>query len=291
MLSLEGDVREGSTFDADFHVLVHLAGALPRHFRTAPDDAHRVNLNGARQAAEACRRRGARLVYVSTSGVYDRAARGALCETASVGPISAYAESKLAAEHLCQQACAETVVVRLFNPYGPGQGEDMLIGQVLALAQAGREVVVRTPASRRDFIHVGDVAGALLAVVMASTAPPPVLNVGSGVPARVADVVTFILGLLPHPVPVRWGADEAGDDAYADISLVLSALDWRPMVDLWQGVAALVEECHAPVSTSRSSNYEPLEQFPLKRKLRKARAALERPEANSRAFPLRRKTL
>ncbi|MEO5375937.1 MAG: hypothetical protein H7840_17050, partial [Alphaproteobacteria bacterium] len=34
-----------------------------------------------------------------------------------------------------------------------------------------------------------------------------------------------------------------------------------------------------------------LEQFPLKRKLRKARAALERPEANSRAFPLRRKTL
>ncbi|MEO5373828.1 MAG: hypothetical protein H7840_06050, partial [Alphaproteobacteria bacterium] len=61
-----------------------------------------------------------------------------------------------------------------------------------------------------------------------------------------------------------------------------------PIQPVLPAVGKIIGESNLCAIIPRPGEKCGLEQFPLKRKLRKARAALERPEANSRAFPLRR---
>lgn len=234
VVALAGDVRDKQTFDARFDVLVHLAGAMPAAFTADPIRARTVNVDGTAHAVDACRRNGARLILASTSGVYDRAGTGALTETAALGPASPYAESKLAAEKLAH-SLDESCSLRIFNAFGRGQDEGMLVGYLTACAMAGQELHIRTPESRRDFIHVDDICTAIVACLRAP-ALPAILNIGSGRATRVGDLVHAILARTKHTIAVRWDIDGPADCVYADIAAARSALDWVPRTDLEDGL-------------------------------------------------------
>ena len=67
---LSGDIRQEKSFDASFDLLFHLAGAVPADFARRNDVARASNLEGTANALAACLRCNARLVFMSTSGVY-----------------------------------------------------------------------------------------------------------------------------------------------------------------------------------------------------------------------------
>ena len=89
-----------------------------------------------------------------------------MAETADISPGSEYAKSKLAAEYTCRMAASGlsrgVTVLRLFNPYGFGQSEKLLIGYVTACLHSGKPARIRTPDAQRDFGHVSDVVDALI---------------------------------------------------------------------------------------------------------------------------------
>jgi nucleoside-diphosphate-sugar epimerase len=125
----------------------------------------------------------------------------------------------------------------------PSVIRSLLAGQAVAIS-SGRQV--------RDFMHVEDVAGAVLALLDSSVLGA--VNIASGVGVTVGEVVEKIVELVGHPELVRRGAlpDRAGDPSLlvADVARLRDEVGFRPRWKLADGLAASVswwEEQEAPL--------------------------------------------
>lgn len=105
-----------------------------------PEQAFRVNRDGARHVAEAAAAVGARMVYYSTDYVFDGEARTPYAPDAVRNPLVAYARSKAEGEDAVQAASEDHLVVRvswLFGEAHGGSGGDF-VRYVLGAARDGR---------------------------------------------------------------------------------------------------------------------------------------------------------
>lgn len=85
-----------------------------------PAQAFRVNQNGARHVAEACREAGAAMVYVSTDYVFDGTATQPYRPEDPPNPVGAYGASKLAGEQAVRDTLDAHYIVRTSWLYGHG---------------------------------------------------------------------------------------------------------------------------------------------------------------------------
>lgn len=85
--------------------------------------AHQINAQGAREAADATRKIGARFIHVSTDYVFGAGDGGPYGEDASPAPINVYGQSKLAGEVAVLAAYPEAAVVRTAAVFS-GRGSD-----------------------------------------------------------------------------------------------------------------------------------------------------------------------
>ncbi|GAJ29611.1 NAD-dependent epimerase/dehydratase family protein [Acidomonas methanolica] len=186
--------------------------------RGDPALAWSVNLHGTLAIAEAIRdlAPACRLIFVSSSDLYGASFRcgEALDEQALPAPLNTYAATKAAADLALGAMAAEGLSVlrlRPFNHTGPGQSDHFVVpafARQIALAEAGRgPAVIRVGAlaPERDFLDVRDVARAYLAAVAQaeSLASGTVLNIASGVPRRIGDVLSSLLARAAVPIQVE----------------------------------------------------------------------------------------
>jgi dTDP-4-dehydrorhamnose reductase len=113
-----------------------------------PATAFSVNAAGARNLATACNAVSARLVHVSTDYVFGDGGTKPFVETDLPQPLSVYAASKLAGEHLIASALEDHIIVRTAAIYGEAacraKGGRNFIGTMLHLASSRPEVKVVT---------------------------------------------------------------------------------------------------------------------------------------------------
>ena len=95
---------------------------------------------------------------------------------------------------------------------------------------------------RRNFIHVSDVAAAVLAALETPlpTGPTP-LNIGTPWVTTVGQMATELSRILSGPAPIVTGAYRLGDVRHitADCSAAERVLGWRAQIDLATGLANL----------------------------------------------------
>ncbi len=205
---VETDVRDAAAVAEAAAVcrpeaLFHLAAQIDVR-RSIADPAFdaAVNVGGTANVLEAARTVGAkRFVFVSTGGAIYGEGKGKelpLSEEAPVEPLSAYGQSKFAAEGylaLYQRLYGLSgVSLRLGNVYGPRQdplGEAGVIAIFCGkLRGGGRPTVFGDGDQTRDYIFVGDVVEAALAAAVADVSGA--LNVGTGRQASVSELVTLL---------------------------------------------------------------------------------------------------
>jgi dTDP-4-dehydrorhamnose reductase len=114
---------------------------------TEPDAALKVNGDGVRHLADACRELGAYLVHVSTDYVFglDESRSKPLAETDPPGPVSAYGLSKLAGEYWARMRCPNGLVVRtcgLYGVWGSGGKGGNFVETMLRVAGQGKPLKV-----------------------------------------------------------------------------------------------------------------------------------------------------
>ncbi|MGH9161890.1 MAG: NAD-dependent epimerase/dehydratase family protein [Vicinamibacteraceae bacterium] len=181
-----------------------------------------------------------RLVLASTAAVYSARAPQPITEDAPTEPNNPYGASKLAADRAAADLAASGAIgaisLRAFNIAGAVNGvadRDLtrLIPKTLAV-QAGRaaELVVNGDGSAvRDFVHVWDMAAAVVAALEACTPGAwQAYNVGSGRRTSVADVVAAAEDVTGRPVTVRH-RPQANEPAVllADSSHIRQDLGWQ----------------------------------------------------------------
>lgn len=208
-----------------------------------------VNVGGTANVLEAARAAGSgRVVFVSTGGaIYGEGAgqRLPLDEATAIAPLSAYGQSKYAAEGYLalyeRQYGISSMALRLGNVYGPRQdplGEAGVVAIFCGLVGSGGQPTVYGDGTQtRDYIYVGDVVDAALAA--ADSQASGAVNIGTGREASVLDLVE-ILGRLggredfePQLAPPRPGEVQR---ISLDAGLAERELGWRPRTSLEDGL-------------------------------------------------------
>jgi nucleoside-diphosphate-sugar epimerase len=226
----------------------HLAGktSVPESWEQ-PRGFYEVNVLGAANVLEFCRRQKASVTLVS-SYVYGKPRWLPIGEDHPVQPLNPYAHSKILAEEIAFyyqfQFGIPLTIVRPFNVYGPGQLGPFLIPTLIqqALDPTSDKIVVADLRPRRDYIHVRD----LVALLMASMDRPAgtVLNAGSGESVSIQFVVELINRVVRCSKPVvsreEYRPEEALD-VVADISRAKQELGWQPCIPFAEGLSETID--------------------------------------------------
>jgi UDP-glucose 4-epimerase len=218
-----------------------------------PREYNEVNVGGTVCLMQAARDAGVRRVILASSGaVYGDQETQPIQETAWPHPRSPYAVSKLASEQyvntLGQLYDIETVSLRIFNAYGPGQfvpaSHAPVIPFFLKQALSGGSVIVFGSGEQtRDFIYIDDVVDALVAATTAEGVNRRVINVGSGQETTVNQIVQTIARSIGQRVEPLYSRGDSGGVSrlVADVGLARQLLGFEPKVDMDTGLGRMLD--------------------------------------------------
>jgi UDP-glucose 4-epimerase len=257
VLFTRGDVNDRPklwTLLQDVDCVYHLAArVLVAESILYPREYNAVNVGGTVSLMEAMRDVGVRRVVLSSSGaVYGDQAKQPLREDTSPNPRSPYAVSKLAAEHYVRTIGdlwnIETVCLRVFNAYGPGQNlppsHPPVIPNFLRQAVRSGTLVVHSDGSQtRDYVFVDDVINAMVAAATASGVERSMINVGSGMETSVRELVNLVMEATGSNAEVMYNPRTAPGVSRmcADLTLAREKLGYRSRVSLADGLRLTLE--------------------------------------------------
>jgi UDP-glucose 4-epimerase len=253
---VEGSILDEAALDraiGSSEVILHQA-AIPSVARSVinPKATHAANATGTIDVMLAAARHGVRrVVLAGSSSVYGPAAELPCRETQRAAPSSPYGASKLAAEHylhtLGHLHGVETVVLRYFNVFGPGQDPaseySAVIPRFATAVLEGRTPTINGSGEiSRDFTYVDNVVEANLLAAEASSPSGLTCNVACGTRYTLLELLGTIGGAAGRQVEPRFGPPRAGDIVHsqADISLARQALGYEPVVSFSEGIARTV---------------------------------------------------
>ncbi|HOA22476.1 MAG TPA: NAD-dependent epimerase/dehydratase family protein [Aggregatilineales bacterium] len=249
------DIPKLWTLLQDVSCVYHLAArvSVPESIKY-PRDYNHVNVGGTVSVMEAMRDAGVQRVVLASSGaVYGSQSEQPLHEDLIPNPDSPYAVSKLAAETYVRTIGAlwgiETVALRIFNAYGPGQqlpaSHAPVIPRFIRAAQTGASLVVFNNGEQtRDFVYIEDVVDALVAAATAPDVDRQVINVGSGRETSINELVAAIGEVLGMELEPLYNRDREGgvQRMCADITRAERLLGFVPRTDLHEGLRCTVEQ-------------------------------------------------
>jgi UDP-glucose 4-epimerase len=214
-----------------------------------PREYNTTNVGGTVSLMEAMHDVGIRRVVLASSGaIYgDQEDIKPLTEGRTPHPRTPYSVSKLAAEYYVSTIGKlwgiETVSLRIFNAYGPGQyrsaSHPPVVPYFLHQAIRGGTLVVHADGLQtRDFVYVDDVVCALVAAATAPNLNGLVINVGSGVETSLRGLAKLVLDLTGSQSNVVYNSQTPGGVARlcADLTLAGQKLNYKPAFSLEEGL-------------------------------------------------------
>jgi len=250
-LGLEtGDVRDAAScrrWLTGVDAVAHLAASISvQESIDDPATTFDNDVVGTFNVLEAARATGARVVFMSTCMVYDRAGDEGISETHPTKPASPYAAAKLAGEALTLSYFhaygLPTTVVRPFNTYGPHQrsvGEGGVVAIFTRRSLLGEELRIFGDGTQtRDLLYVEDCARFVVAALLSERATGRILNAGTGRDVSVNELAAMVepdaerITHVPHIHPQSEIAV-----LRCDPRLAADVLGWRPEVSLDDGLA------------------------------------------------------
>jgi UDP-glucuronate decarboxylase len=190
-----------------------------------------------------------RVLQASTSEVYGDPAVSPQRESywGNVNPIgirACYDEGKRAAETLCfdfeRQYGTEVRVARIFNTYGPRMAIDdgRVVSNFIVQALRGEPITIYGDGYQtRSFCYVDDLIEGLIRLMNYDQSIGPV-NIGNPMEfsmLELAEMVTEVTGSL-SPIVFKDLPQDDPKQRRPDISKARTALDWRPRVELLEGL-------------------------------------------------------
>jgi UDP-glucose 4-epimerase len=253
---VEGDVRDPTALDramAGSDVVFHEA-AIPSVARSISDPrrSNDVNVTGTIEVMLAAARANVRrLVFAGSSSVYGSSPELPRRERQRADPRSPYAASKLAAEHyihtLGELHGIETVVLRYFNIFGPGQDPQSTYAAVVprfvtAALRGAAPTIYGDGRQSRDFTYIDNVVAANMLAAERSGISGLTCNIGCGERFDLIQLLDAIAAETGRPVTPVFEPPRPGDVAHsqADVSVARDRLGYEVIVDFHEGIRRTV---------------------------------------------------
>jgi UDP-glucose 4-epimerase len=252
-----GDINDRPklwTLLQDVDCVYHLAArvSVPESI-LFPRDYTEVNVGGTATLIEAIRDAGTpRVILASSGAVYGNQPTPVMTETMQPHPLSPYAVSKLSAEWIVRTIGAlsgiETVCLRIFNAYGPGQripaAHPPIIPNFIRQALQNGTLIFHGDGNQtRDYVYVDDVVNALVSAAVRGV-NGQVINIGSGTETSVRDLASMVVDVTDaNPEEVFNPRMSGGVSRMcADITLAKEKLNYVPLITLEKGIRLTIEQ-------------------------------------------------
>jgi len=254
---VEADLADNLVSDEvvkDVDYVLHQA-AIPSVQRSVcdPIGTNRANVTATLNLLESCRKaKVRRFVYAASSSAYGDTEVLPKSEEMPPNPLSPYALQKLAGEHYCKLYYSlyglETVCLRYFNVFGPGQDPhseySAVIPKFISKLLINEPITVYGDGEQsRDFTYVENVVDANLLALQATKACGKVLNVGCGERITLNTLIQLLEEIVGVKAKVSYSASKPGDvrHSLADINLARRLLEYEPKVMVKEGLRRTVE--------------------------------------------------
>lgn len=187
-----------------------------------------------------------RVIFISSGGtVYGQSAHQPFKESSETNPIASYGIQKLMIEkylHLYYHKYGlDYRIVRLSNPYGPGQNPKGAVGAItvfLDRALANEEITIfGDGTSVRDYIYIDDTIRGLINIAT-SESQEKVYNLGSGQGTSLLTILSEIETLLGRPVKTHFLPKRDSDVTYSVLETMRyqKAFPQHTMLPLREGI-------------------------------------------------------
>lgn len=237
----------------DCDLIVHLAGEVGvEQSWVDPDHFYRTNYLATLAVAEYARKRKTPVILLS-SYMYGNPGYLPIDETHPVSCNNPYAYSKKMSEDILisynQLFGVSVKILRPMNLYGKGMPESNIVGLILRQACAGSVIRLRDLSPKRDYMHVTDLASAILSIIEKGVIGGlDIYNLGIGKSYSVADIIVETGLLTGKQFEVIETAEKRANeisDCYANIDKFSEEFSWKPKVTLREGLrTTLMEMCH-----------------------------------------------
>jgi UDP-glucose 4-epimerase len=186
-----------------------------------------------------------RVIFISSASVYGIQLTTPISELAPTNPISSHGISKLTIEKYLEfynyHYGLDCKILRLSNPYGPGQdikGRQGFVAIAIGKILSDEKLIVRGDGTIvRDYIYIDDVSSALKELSFTSS-NQSLFNIGSGIGHSLNDVVKKLSVLIGKPILVEYGANRFVDitSSVLDISRARHVLRYENYYTFDQGL-------------------------------------------------------
>ncbi|MEO8886360.1 MAG: SDR family oxidoreductase [Mucilaginibacter sp.] len=257
---MEGDIRDYEVCKravAGMDYVSHQAalGSVPRSIND-PMATHEVNISGFLNMLCAVKDNGRikRFIYAASSSAYGDSKELPKVEERIGKPLSPYAVTKyvneLYADVFYKTYGIETIGLRYFNVFGPKQSAEGAYAAVIPLfIKASKE---NKPANingdgeqTRDFTFIENVIQVNIKALFAEPFNAnPVYNVACGEAISLNSLWAIINQISGTNIAPVYKPSRVGDvrDSLADISKAISALNYRPLIKLYEGLEMTIKQ-------------------------------------------------
>ncbi|MCX8181505.1 MAG: GDP-mannose 4,6-dehydratase [Candidatus Methanomethyliaceae archaeon] len=247
---IKGDIRDFSAIKeagSGCDLIYHLAAqSLVPFSMERPDLDMEINIKGTLNVLMVAKELMSKVVFTSSSTVYGNAVRIPTPEDEVLIPYSFYGLSKMAAEHYCriysEHFNVPTVVLRLFNVYGPRNNKGLMIDLYRKLLRDQKRLeLLGTGNQLKDYLYIDDAVEALMIAPDKAICKGETYNIGSGesfTVFQIAELMLEILGLKDVEIVARGGKAWLGDVELTrpDVSKAERELGWKAKVDIKEGL-------------------------------------------------------
>jgi nucleoside-diphosphate-sugar epimerase len=177
---------------------------------------------------------GQRMVMAGTCAEYTWDDKTVCLESATpTRPATLYGTAKHALHTLAAAYAGEMGMSlawgRVFFVFGPHEAPARLASSVVSSLVAGREALCSRGEHVRDFLYAPELAAAFVTLLTSKVEGP--VNMASGRPMRVRDLIEVLATAAGRPDLVRLGARPSGDEPAwltADVARLRDEVGWSP---------------------------------------------------------------
>ncbi|MDD4042258.1 MAG: GDP-mannose 4,6-dehydratase [Anaerolineaceae bacterium] len=216
-----------------------------------PVETARTNILGTLNVLESCRQSNAKLIHTSTSEVYGSALRVPIDEEHPLQAQSPYSASKIGADKLVESYYrsfdVQSLTVRPFNTYGPGQSTRAVIPTIITQALTSNQIHLGNLTTKRDFTYLDDTVNGFLKAASIARWDGRVYNLGTGDEVSIGEVAQQIFDYLNINPEIIIDQERLRPEKSEVLRLVSDntkakrELGWEPQFGLSEGLAATIE--------------------------------------------------
>ena len=266
---IRGDLRDNSAVDQaakSVDSVFHLGALISIPYSYVhPVETMQTNVIGTMNILEACRKNGSKLVHTSTSEVYGTALRVPIDEDHPLQGQSPYSASKIGADKLVESYYrsfdVQTVTIRPFNTYGPGQSNRAVIPTIITQALSGDVVRLGNLDAIRDFTYLDDTVQGFLLAGQTEFWNGETYNLGTGEEISIGAVAELIFKILGKQPKIQVEAERLRPEKSEVLRLISDnqkakiALKWQPEVGMEEGVKRTIDWISAHLDFYKPEEY------------------------------------